>query len=135
MTIEEKLEEYNETFGFLEGLDKIEYLVDMAKKSPGLTDDQKTDHNKVYGCASDTWVVVEGSPDAVHVKTDSDAQIVRGMLFLFQQAVDGHSRTDINALHDEAVLEQLGLGGSITNRRMNGFASAIFKIKEELKKL
>ena len=135
MTIEDKLEEYAEAFGFLEGLDKIEYLVDMAKKSPGLDVTQKTDANRVYGCVSDTWVVVSGTPDAVQVQADSEAQIVRGMLYLFSQAVDGHSRDEINALPEDSVLEHLGLGGSITNRRMNGFASAIFKIKEEMKKL
>jgi len=135
MTIEDKLEEYGENFGFLEGLDKIEYLVDMAKKSAGLDESQKTEASRVYGCASDTWVTVSGSGDDVHVLTDSEAQIVRGMLYLFQEAVDGHSREEINAIPEDSILEHLGLGGSITNRRMNGFASAILKIKEELKKL
>ena len=135
MTIDEKMLEISETFDFLEGLEKMEYLVDVSKKSPGLTPAQKNDKTKIYGCMSETWVVVEGSADKVLIHTDSEAQIVKGMLFLFEESVKGHSREEILALDEQNILNKLGLGGSITNRRMNGFASAVLKVKQEIKSL
>ena len=132
MTIEEKIEEYAETFDFLEGLDKMEYLVDLAKKSPGLPAEEKNDENRVDGCASETWVKVQGTPDDVEVLGDSEAQIVKGMLFLLSDTVNHHSRDEILALDEQKLLESYGLGGSITNKRMNGFASALQKIKQKL---
>ena len=135
MTISAKMEEVSETIDFLEGLEKLEYVVDMARKSSGLSEDQKNDNNKILGCMSETWVKVIGPSSAISIKSDSEAQIVKGMLYLFAESVNGHSRYEILALDEQEVLNLLGLGGSITNRRMNGFASAILKIKEEVRKL
>ena len=135
MTITEKMEEIAESLEFLEGLEKIEYVVDMSKKSPGLPIDQKNDSTRISGCMSETWVVVSGNSDSIHISTDSEAQIVKGMLYLLGEAINGHKRDEILALDEQKVLDKLGLGGSITNRRMNGFASAILKIKDEIQKL
>lgn len=135
MTICEKMQEISEDFDMLEGLQKMEYLVDLAKKSNGLSGDQKNDASKINGCMSETWVVVEGNADQVFVKTDSEAQIVKGMLYLLEQTINGHNRDEIIAIDEQDALNQLGIGGSITNRRSNGFANAILKIKQEVKKL
>ncbi len=134
MTIEDKMKELSEVFDFLEGMEKMEYLVDMARKAEGLPPELRNDQTKVYGCASETWVVVSRENGSVSVKTDSEAQIVRGMLYLLEQSFNGHSADEILAVDEQNVLNKLGLGSSITNRRMNGFASAILKIKEELQK-
>ena len=132
MTIEEKMQEFSETFDFLEGMDKMEYVLDMAKKSEGLSEELKTDHNKVYGCSSETWIVVELNEGSVFIHSDSEAQIVKGMLYLLEESINGHSPSEIMALDEQTVLDKLGLGGSLTNKRMNGFASAILKIKKDL---
>ena len=135
MTIDEKMQEISESLDFLEGLEKIEYVVDMSKKSPGLPAAQKNDHTRITGCMSETWVVVNGSAESISIEADSEAQIVKGMLYLLADSINGHSKNEILALDEQTVLNKLGLGGSITNRRMNGFASAILKIKEEIQKL
>ncbi len=135
MSIDQKIEEYAETFSFLEGLDKMEYLVDLAKKSPGLPAEDRNEANRVSGCASETWVKVEGTPEDVVVYGDSEALIVKGMLFLLSDTVNHHSRDEIMALDEQKLLEEYGLGGSITNKRMNGFASALLKIKQQLQTL
>jgi cysteine desulfuration protein SufE len=135
MTIEEKMEEIHETMEFLEGLDKMDYVVDMAKKSSGLELEHKNDINKIYGCMSETWVVVSGNESSVQVSADSEAQIVKGLLYMFCECINGHSKEEILELDEQNILNKLGLGGSVTNRRMNGFASAVLKIKEEVRKL
>lgn len=135
MTIAEKMEEIAESLEFLEGLDKIEYVVDMSKKSPGLSADQKNESTKITGCMSETWVVVSGNSNTIQISADSETQIVKGMLYLLGESINGHSRDEILALDEQNVLNKLGLGGSITNRRMNGFASAILKIKDEIRRL
>jgi len=135
MTIEEKIEEYADTFSFLEGLDKMEYLVDLAKKAPGLPPEERNEANRVTGCASETWVSVQGTPEDVVIQGDSEALIVKGMLYMLSDTVNHHTRDEILALDEQHLLESYGLGGSITNKRMNGFASALLKIKNQLQKL
>lgn len=135
MTIDEKMQEVSETIDFLEGLEKMEYVVDMAKNASDLAATEKNDSTKVYGCMSETWVVVNGTAESISIQADSEAQIVKGMLYLLAESINGHSKEEILNLDEQNVLNKLGLGGSITNRRMNGFASAILKIKEELQKI
>ena len=97
MTIAEKMEEIAESLEFLEGLDKIEYVVDMSKKSPGLSADQKNESTKITGCMSETWVVVSGNSNSIQISTDSETQIVKGMLYLLGESINGHSRDEILA--------------------------------------
>ena len=39
--------------------DKLEYLIDLAKDCDNLEDKYKIDKNKIFGCASNLWVVGE----------------------------------------------------------------------------
>jgi len=135
LTIEEKMEEIHETIDFLEGLEKMEYVVDMSKKSSPLSNEYKNVKTKINGCMSATWVHVEGNKESILIQSDSEAQIVKGMLYLLGESINGHTKEEILKLDEQNVLNKLGLGGSITNRRMNGFASAILKIKEEVNKM
>ena len=41
----------------LQGQDRLQYLVDLAKEVKPLSDKDKIDDNKIRGCASNLWVV------------------------------------------------------------------------------
>lgn len=133
MTIEAKMQEISAGLGFLEPMQKIEYLIDISKKAEGLPDEDKTESNKVSGCASATWLIVKEHPDGVIINTDSEAAIVKGLLLLLEKSFNDHTKEEIIAVDGQTVLDTIGLGGSITNRRMNGFASAIEMVQRKLK--
>ncbi|MEO7917230.1 MAG: SufE family protein, partial [Dokdonella sp.] len=45
-------------FGFFgDWTERYQYLIDLGRKLPGLTDEQKTDGYKVDGCQSQVWLV------------------------------------------------------------------------------
>ncbi len=133
-TIEEAINNLAANMSLLEPMDRIEYLIDIGKKAEGLPSELKTDGNKVYGCASETWLAVDDTDDKVTIVTDSDAFIVKGMLQLLERCFNGHTRNDIIAVNGQNILNKIGLGGSISNRRMNGFASAIQMVQTRLRK-
>ena len=64
--------------------------------------------------------------------TDSDAMIVKGLLFILQRLFNGQNKKDILSINGENILEDLGLGNSISSQRTNGFGAAIHKIQNEL---
>ncbi len=117
----------------LEPMQKIEYLIDISKKAESLPEECKTESNKVSGCASATWLIVKEGQDNVVINTDSEAAIVKGLLLLLEKSFNGHTKEEIIAVNGQTVLDTIGLGGSITNRRMNGFASAIELVQRKLK--
>ena len=58
MTIQDTLQELNELFSIFENpKEKFIQLMDMAKESEGLSESERTEENKVYGCTSQAWVL------------------------------------------------------------------------------
>ena len=108
--------------------------MDMAKDLEPLSDDEKIEKNKIYGCTSQAWVVVKKNEDnSYSLKTDSDALIVKGLLFILQKIFNNQSASEIHSVNTQEILESIGLDGIITTQRTNGFSSALEKIQSLVK--
>ncbi|MCP4931506.1 MAG: SufE family protein [Candidatus Marinimicrobia bacterium] len=129
----DKLHAIGEDFSlFNDPRDKYVYLVDLAKESTGLQPEERIDRNKISGCTSQAWVVKEKLGDQYSFRTDSDAMIVKGLLFLIETVFNGHSKEEILTINGNRFLTSVGLDTAISSQRTNGFASAIQKIQAEL---
>ncbi|MBH09042.1 MAG: hypothetical protein CMG74_01590 [Candidatus Marinimicrobia bacterium] len=130
MTIKQILEEVNEIFSvFDDPKEKFVQLMDMAKESEGLTDSEKNEKNKIYGCTSQAWVLATKDKDETfYFRTDSDAMIVRGLLTILVKIFNGQTANEIQSVNGTMILNSIGLSGTVTNQRTNGFSSAVEKI-------
>ena len=118
---------------FNEPQEKYVLLVDLAKKSSGLPHEKQTDKNKVNGCISQAWIIADKqTDDTYNFQTDSDAMIVKGLLFILQRLFNGQRKEDIVSIDGQNILDHIGLEGTISNQRTNGFGAAINKIQHEL---
>ncbi len=118
---------------FDEPQEKYVFLVDLAKKSSGLPPEKQTDNNKVNGCISQAWIIADKqTDDTYNFQTDSDAMIVKGLLFILQRLFNGQRKEDIMSIDGQNILEHIGLEGTISSQRTNGFGAAINKIQHEL---
>ena len=118
---------------FNEPQEKYILLVDLAKKSSGLPPEKRTDNNKVNGCISQAWIIADKQTDDTYsFQTDSDAMIVKGLLFILQRLFNGQRKEDIVSIDGQNILDHIGLEGTISNQRTNGFGAAINKIQHEL---
>ena len=61
----------------LEGTDRLQYLIDLAKEADALEDKYKVDQNKIFGCASNLWVVGEKDNGNMKYQFDADAFITK----------------------------------------------------------
>ena len=132
MTIKEKLKDLKELFSMFEDRkDQFIQLMDMAKESGVLSDSEKIDKNKIYGCTSQAWVVSNKNDNQTYTfRTDSDAMIVKGLLTLLENIFNGQKATDICSYDSQLILKEIGLDGTITSQRTNGFSNAVEKIKK-----
>ena len=132
MSIKAELNNLRETFILFEDpKDKFVQLMDMAKKSDGLSKMEKIDPNKIDGCTSQAWVVADSNDDGTYTfRADSDALIVRGLLTILERTFSGQPTDDILAMNSDDILHEVGLDNSITSQRTNGFSSAIVKIQD-----
>jgi len=93
----------------------------------------RTDKNKVNGCISQAWIIADKqTDDTYNFQTDSDAMIVKGLLFILQRLFNGQRKEDIVSIDGQNILDHIGLEGTISNQRTNGFGAAINKIQHEL---
>ena len=133
-TIQETLTLIKDEFSiFNEPQEKYVLLVDLAKKSSGLPPEKRTDKNKVNGCISQAWIIADKETDNTYnFQTDSDAMIVKGLLFILQRLFNGQRKEDIVSIDGQNILDHIGLKGTISSQRTNGFGAAINKIQHEL---
>ena len=107
-------------------------MVDLAKDTAGLSNEERVEENRIHGCTSQAWIVKELSNGEYSFQTDSDAMIVKGLLSLIERSFNGHTKTEILNVDGGQFLESVGLGRAISSQRTNGFSSAIHKIQTEL---
>lgn len=110
--------------------DKFIQLMDMAKESKVLDVSDKIDKNKIIGCTSQAWVLVTKNKDKTFsIKTDSDSQIVKGLLSILEKIFQDQTAEKILEMTSQEILASIGLEGSVSSQRTNGFSSAVKKIQ------
>ena len=128
--IQKELKSLQEIFEMFDNpKDKFLQLMDMAKDQRPLHNKDKIESNKIYGCSSQAWVVAENHEDKTFTfRTDSDALIVKGLLQILEKVFNNQKSKEILSIDSQYILRTIGLEGSVTSQRNNGFSSAVNKI-------
>ena len=135
MNMQQQLTSLRDLFMLFEDpKDKFVQLMDMAKESEYLKENEKIEKNKINGCTSRAWVVTkQNSDDTYTFRTDSDSLIVKGLLTILEQIFSGQTADNILSINSSDILYSIGLDKTITSQRTNGFSSAVQKIHNSLK--
>lgn len=119
--------------------DRYRYLVKLGQALPKLTDAEKSEANKVYGCASQVWLTAqagqEGGLTIVRFRGESDAMIVQGLVALLLALYSGRPAREVvetDAIH---VFDQIGLREHLTRQRANGLAAMATRMRAAAKAL
>ena len=135
MSMQEQLNNLRDVFMLFEDpKDRFVQLMDMAKESEQLLDNEKIEQNKISGCASRAWVIAEPNGDDTYTfRTDSDSLIVKGLLTILEKVFTGQTVDNVLAMNSRDILSSIGLDKTITSQRTNGFSSAVEKIHNIIK--
>jgi len=115
--------------------DRYRYVIELGRGLTPLIDSERTDANKVRGCASQVWLSTrhttsDGRP-LMHFRGDSDALIVKGLVAIVIALFDGKSPEEIRATDAEALFARLDLRSHLTTQRSNGLRSLVDRIKAD----
>lgn len=129
-TIDSTIEEIVDEFDLLgDWEERYKYLIDMGKALPDMPEEERTDANRVKGCVSQVWLVVEPGPDTITFRADSDAHIVRGLAALLLRLYSGRTREEILSVDARDVLRRVGLDEHLSPQRSNGLNAMIGRIR------
>ncbi|WP_428410060.1 SufE family protein [Hyphococcus sp.] len=118
-------------FAFLdEWDDRYKYLIDLGRTLEPYPEAFRDDAHKVRGCASQVWLYAESDGDAIILKGDSDAHIVKGLVALLIALYSGKSGKEMLEVDPEAALAPFDLTGHLTPQRSNGLHSMIKRIRD-----
>ncbi|HMC10744.1 MAG TPA: SufE family protein [Pirellulaceae bacterium] len=114
------LDEILDNFSLLEEWDdRYRYVIELGRGLSPLPERERTEANKVQGCASQVWLATSVHPNGaggpvLTFSGDSDAHIVRGLIAILF-----------------AIFERLGLREHLTPQRSNGFRSMVERIRAD----
>jgi len=131
--IDAALDDLAEEFELLgEWEERYRYVIDLGKDLEPLTDAERSDDNKVRGCASQVWLVTEPQADGtLKFRGDSDAHIVSGLVAIMLRLYSGRSPADIVAFDAKSALDRLGLSEALSSQRSNGLKSMVARIQRD----
>jgi cysteine desulfuration protein SufE len=123
-------------FAFLDDWeDRYRYVIELGRALPPLAEADRTDANKVRGCASQVWLKsqLETSDGTARLRLvgDSDAHIVRGLVAILLAILDGKTPHEVLETDALAAFAELGLAEHLTPQRSNGFASMVARIRAD----
>ena len=112
--------------------ERYRYVIELGRELAPLTDAERSEANKVRGCASQVWLVTEPQANGVlKFRGDSDAHIVRGLIAILLRLFSGRKPAEILAFDAKAAFEKLGLSGALSSQRSNGLAAMTARILRE----
>ena len=129
MTIDEKQDEIVSRLSKMKDcIDKHVYLVGLAKARPALEERYRTPDNALPGCESRVWVHIETAGGRVFYSADSDSLIIKGILALLTEVLDGHSPDDISKAELD-LLRRTGLEAALSPSRARGVAALLRRMQ------
>lgn len=133
MTIEAALNDLVEEFDLLgDWEERYRYVIDLGRELEPLSEAERSEANKVRGCASQVWLVTEPQADGtLRFRGDSDAHIVKGLIAILLRLYSGRAPAEIVGFDAKAAIDRLGLSGALSSQRSNGLAAMVARIQRD----
>ena len=131
------IDEIVDNFALLDDWDdRYRYVIELGRGLASLPESERSEANKVQGCASQVWLASKVRPDGaggpvVSFVGDSDAHIVRGLIAILFALYSDKPAREILSTDAIALFERLGLREHLTPQRSNGFRSMVERIRAD----
>ncbi|HET7798615.1 MAG TPA: SufE family protein, partial [Nevskia sp.] len=103
----------------------------LGRKLPPMPDAEHDEAHLVRGCMSQVWLAGEVADDQrLHLRGDSDAHIVKGLIALILALTDGRTPREVLDTDIKAAFTQLGLESHLSMNRRNGFYAMVERIRQ-----
>lgn len=129
MSINELQDQIIDEFSvFDDWMDKYALLIDLGNSLPPLDERYKTESNLIEGCQSRVWLQADYVDGKIIFQGESDAVIVKGIVFLLIQILSGHTPQEIIDA-DLYFIERVGLKEHLSPTRSNGLVAMVKQMR------
>ena len=110
--------------------DRYRYIIEAGKQMHPLDQALKVPATKVDGCASQVWLHLTIVNGELNFYGDSDAMIVKGLIFVLKSLFNGLKPKDILEIDARYELSRLELDEHLSLQRSNGLNSMINRLQK-----
>lgn len=121
-----------EAFEFLETpQERMEYVIDLAKKLPPFPETEKKEVNMVHGCQSQVWMVMRQDAETKRLQLDgdSDSILVKGLVALVILLFSNKTAEEVLKTSAEETFQKLNLDSQLSPNRRTGLRGMVERIK------
>lgn len=114
---------------------RLEHIIQRGKQSNGLRRDERIEDNKVEGCQSNAYLVVNVD-ETVSVKTDADSTVVKGYLAYLSDGFTGETPGAVINEAQESVarfVDDGNLSSTFTPNRSDAFTNTVKAVVKRVK--
>lgn len=113
---------------------QYEYLVELTALMEPLTAEEKNPVNKVAGCQSNIWLVLEHDSDILKIRAHSDSLLIRGILAVLVALLNDRACAKILD-YEMRFIECTTLKNQLSTDRFKGMALVLQHIKDFARKI
>ena len=129
MSIKDIQEEIIEEFAmFDDWMQKYDYLIELSKDIPLISEEYRLNVNLIKGCQSKVWLHAREIDGKVIYTADSDAIITKGIAALLIRVLSEQKAEDIIE-NEMYFIDAIGLKEHLSMTRSNGLVSMIKQMK------
>lgn len=129
MTINETQDEIIEEFSEVDDwMDRYAMIIDLGNELPPIDECFKTPEHLIEGCQSRVWLNAELKDGKMYFTADSDAIIVKGIIALLIDVLNGHTPAEV-ADADLYFIDRIGLSENLSPTRSNGLLAMVRQMK------
>ncbi len=129
MTIDEIQDEIIDEFSQVDDwMDRYAMIIDMGNSLPPIDEKYKTPEHLIEGCQSRVWLNAEERDGKVYFTADSDAIIVKGIISMLINVLNGHTPKEII---DAKLyfIDRIGLAENLSPTRSNGLLAMVKQMR------
>lgn len=132
-----RLQEIVEDFGWCEGQEKLQLLLEFSEKMPSLPDwlDKETNMEQIHECMTPVFVHAEKENEGMIYYFDipRESPTVRGYAAILGEGLHGVPPQDVVQI-PPAFYQEMGLHKVLTTQRLNGIGAILAHIKRLARK-
>jgi cysteine desulfuration protein SufE len=102
--------------------ERLAAITARGRKWPAPRDDERSEANRVQGCASPVWLAGTLAEGRCHFRMAAESALVQGLAALLCELYDGEPATEIVAVEPE-LMRELGVERQLSPTRLNGLAN------------
>jgi cysteine desulfuration protein SufE len=104
-------------------------IMELGESLPKLNESQKNNLNRVIGCQSRVWLVLERLEGRLNIQGEADSRLVQGLLAIVVNVYNHKTKQEIMELGSSWITE-LGLGQNLSMVRQSGLQAMVKRILE-----